>query len=81
MPYIAFYKKEGNDAFVKVFSNRRTLSEFLGINYNTLTHHFVRLGHVWHEYEKQGITIIRFQDIEKGRQKVKKWDKKHNRNI
>ena len=82
MGYIAFYKKGDHGAFVKVFSNRRTLSEYIGVNYHTLTHHFVRLGHVWHEYEEQGITVLRFEGIERGRQRIERYDpKQHNRNI
>jgi hypothetical protein len=82
MGYIAFYRKGDNGAFAKAFSNRKVLAEYIGISYHTLTHHFVREGHIYHEYEEKGITVLRFEGIEKGRQRLERYDPdEHNRNI
>lgn len=81
--YLVFDQKPEGKGFVKAFSNRKILADFIGINYNTLTNHFVRNREVWHYYEKEGVMIIRFFDFERGRQRVKvqRQHKGHNRNI
>ena len=81
MPYLVFDKKPENKGSVKAFNNRSVLADFVGISYNTLTDHFIRKRHIWHWYEEQGVFIIRFFDMEKGRQRVKRDKKGHNRNI
>lgn len=81
MPYLVFDKKPEGKGFVKAFNNRRVLADFIGISYHTLTHHFNRLGEVWHEYEEGDIMVIRFGDMERGLQRVHRKEKGHNRNI
>lgn len=81
MPYLVFDKKPEGKGFVKAFSNRTVLSEFVGISYNTLTNHFVRDKLTWRYYEEAGVMIIHYESIEKGRQRVQRYKPGHNRNI
>jgi hypothetical protein len=85
MAYLVWDRgKDERKGIAKAFSNRTTLSEFTGISYHTLTHHFVRKGEVWHYYEGPGIYVIYFEGMERGRQRFlldKKEKPGHNRNI
>ena len=82
MPYLIWDRRSDNTrGIAKAFSNRTVLSEFTGINYHTLTHHFVRNKEVWHYYEDQGVYVIKFEGLEKGRQRVVNKGTEHNRNI
>ena len=81
MGYLLFDQQEDGKGFVKAFSNRRQVSEFTEISYDTLTDHFMRKKQVWHNYEDKGILIVHFHGIEKGRQRVSRGPGIHNRNI
>ena len=70
--YLIFYKQESGKGFTKPVSNRKLLSEITGISYWTLTNHFIREGRVWVYYEDKGVYILRFGEIERGRQRISK---------
>lgn len=65
--YIVFSKRADGHGFAVGYNNRRVLSDATGINYNTLTNHFVRRGEVWHYYEDEGVFVIRVRAVLKGR--------------
>lgn len=69
------------EGFSMGFANRQVLAEFTGINYNTLTDHFVRKGQTWHFYDDKGILVIKVNSFQKGRQRVHTGGRKHDRNI
>lgn len=80
--YIIFDEKPAGQGFCKGFTSMRGISDYTGIAYDTLVHHFTRERLRWHLYDEQGIKVIKVDNLEKGRQRlVKRYDGKHNRNI
>jgi hypothetical protein len=79
MGYLIFDQKPGGKGFVKAFSNRKLVSEFTGISYDTLTHHFSRNWEVWHYYEGPDIMVIHYEGMEKGRQGIHFKEKSNKR--
>jgi hypothetical protein len=79
--YIIFSDSGDDEGMAKGFSNRQILADFIGIPYGTLTNHFVRDKKCYHYYADKDITVIKVNGLEKGRQKVKRKSKGHNRNI
>lgn len=79
--FIIFDEKPAGQGFCKAWTSMKGLSEFTGIPYRTLVNHFTRDRRRWHYYTEQGIKVIKVDDVEKGRQRVKKFGTEHNRNI